>query len=367
MIDFIGKIKDFIHRHGLTHGVLLHVLIILLIGFLVNVVIRKTYARLHPRLEKTDRSWDSTLLEAGYKPVISAIWFYVLSMIVPITLAAIPVIIKDVYIISIRQFVLVLFVYWFAMRYIQKIETHLINRPSLIGNKSKKTNIRAISQVVRIVICVFTVLALMQSLGIHPTTLLALSGVGGLAIGYSAKDMLANFFGGLMIFWDKPFSVGDWVRSPDRNIEGTVEHIGWRLTRIRTFDKRPLYVPNGAFSTISIENPSRMTNRRIKTTIGLRYQDADKVEAILKDVKKMLSAHHDIDTNQTLIVNLVEFGPSSLNFFVYTFTKTTNWERFHDVQQDVFFKIIAIISTHGAECAFPTTTVHVPEPVLIHS
>ena len=80
--------------------------------------------------------------------------------------------------------------------------------------------------------------------------------------------------------------MGDWVRSPDRNIEGTVEYIGWRLTRIRTFDKRPLYVPNGTFLTISVENPSRMQHRRIKTNIGLRYDDAKKIPVILTDIEK---------------------------------------------------------------------------------
>ena len=91
---------------------------------------------------------------------------------------------------------------------------------------------------------------------------------------FAAKDLLANFFGGLTIYLDRPFAVGDWIRSPDREIEGTVERIGWRLTLIRTFDKRPLYIPNAVFTTIAVENPSRMHNRRIYETIGIRYDDA---------------------------------------------------------------------------------------------
>ena len=103
----------------------------------------------------------------------------------------------------------------------------------------------------------------MQALGYSISGVLAFGGIGGIAVGFAAKDLLANFFGGLMIYLDRPFSVGDWIRSPDKNIEGTVEEIGWRLTRIRTFDKRPLYVPNSTFTQISVENPSRMLNRRI--------------------------------------------------------------------------------------------------------
>ena len=186
-----------------------------------------------------------------------------------------------------------------------------------------------------------------------------------MAVGWAAKDMLANFFGGLMIYLDRPFSVGDWIRSAEKEIEGTVEHIGWRLTRIRTFDKRPLFVPNGMFSTIPIENATRMTNRRIKAIINLRYNDAKKIAVILKDIEDMLRLNKGIDTEQTLMVNLVECASWSLNFMIYCFTKTTKWTEFQAVQQDVFIKTLEIVEKHGAECAFPTTTMQVPEGISI--
>ena len=162
-----------------------------------------------------------------------------------------------------------------------------------------------------------------------------------------------------MIYLDRPFDVGDWIRSPDKEIEGTVENIGWRLTRIRTFDKRPLYVPNSVFTSIAVENPQRMTNRRIYETIGIRYDDAGKMAAITHDVKQMLREHPEIDTNLTMIVNFVKFAPSSLDFFVYTFTKTTEWIRFHEIKEDVMLKILEIIEQHGAESAFPTSTIYI--------
>ncbi|MDW3139099.1 mechanosensitive ion channel family protein, partial [Vibrio sp. 1288] len=181
--------------------------------------------------------------------------------------------------------------------------------------------------------------------------LLTFGGVGGLIVGLAAKDLLSNFFGGLMIYFDRPFKVGDWIRSPDRQIEGTVERIGWRMTSIRTFDKRPLYVPNSVFSNIVVENPSRMLNRRIYEVVGLRYDDADKVPEIITAVREMLKNHKDIDTRQTLIVNFDTFGPSSLNFFIYTFTKTVNWVRYHEVKQDVLLKVVGIIKEHNADIA----------------
>ena len=180
-----------------------------------------------------------------------------------------------------------------------------------------------------------------------------------------AKDLLANFFGGLTIYLDRPFKVGDWIRSPDREIEGTVENIGWRLTRIRTFDKRPLYIPNAIFTTIALENPSRMKNRRIYETIGIRYEDASKMPAIIHKVKEMLLNHPEIDPNQTLIVNFNSFAPSSLDFFVYTFTKTTKWVYFHEVKQNVLLQILKIIDDEGAEVAFPTSSIHLAENTIL--
>lgn len=159
--------------------------------------------------------------------------------------------------------------------------------------------------------------------------------------------------------------MGDWIRSPDREIEGTVEDIGWRQTTIRTFDKRPLYVPNAMFTTMSVENPSRMLNRRIYETIGIRYDDASKVAQIVDAVRSMLREHPEIDSDQTLIVNFNHFGPSSLDFFAYTFTRTTNWIQFHEVKEAALLKILDIIDSHGAEIAFPTQTLKIDDAIHV--
>jgi MscS family membrane protein len=198
----------------------------------------------------------------------------------------------------------------------------------------------------------------LQSLGVSVSGLLAFGGIGGIAVGFAAKDMLANFLGGLSIYLDRPFAVGDWIRSPDRSIEGTVEDIGLRVTRIRTFDQRPLYVPNSTFSSVSLENPSRMTNRRIYETIGVRYEDAGRVAKIVSDVQTMLKEHEDIAQDRTMIVNFNHMAPSSLDFFIYAFTKTTNWVEYHAIKENVLLRILEIVERNGAQIAFPTQTIH---------
>ncbi len=337
---------------------LVQIACVIILAFFLLLVEGWIYRRMQPRFSSKGKIWGASFLQAVHLPIIALVWALALTFVIQTAAGPLDVTLSVFDIARVQQLLVVLTVFWFAMRFIRCIEAETIKKNQIGRRKLDQTSTRAIGQILRIVVVVISLLVIMSTFGIPISALLAFGGVGGIALGFAAKDSLANFFGGMMIFMDRPFSVGDWVRSPDRNIEGTVEEIGWRLTRIRTFDKRPLYVPNGIFSTIIVENPSRMRNRRIKTTIGLRYDDASVIPVVLKDIETMLKNHPDIDTTQTLMVNLCEFADSSLNFFIYTFTKTTNWVKFQAIQQDVFLKILAIIAKHGAECAFPTRTVH---------
>lgn len=252
---------------------------------------------------------------------------------------------------------IVLFI-WFINRVINGFEAKYIVLAKQNQTMLDLTSIHAIVQIIKIGVLVTGILSIMSVFQIDIRAIVTVGGIGGIGIAFAAKELLANFFGGLLIILDRPFEVGDWIRSPDKDIEGTVEYIGWRLTRIRSFDKRPRYVPNSVFLTLVVENASRMTHRRIKTHFGLRYKDAHKVNKVLADIENMLSNHPEIDANQTLMVKLIAFGESSLDVLVYAFTKTTKWIEFQSVQQDIFVQILEIIATNGAECAFPTRQVH---------
>ncbi|WP_272539580.1 mechanosensitive ion channel family protein [Providencia sp. PROV197] len=228
-----------------------------------------------------------------------------------------------------------------------------------IKKGSDPTSARIVARVFKTTVFVVMVLLFGEHFGMSLSGLMAFGGIGGIAIGMAGKDILSNFFSGLMLYFDRPFNIGDWVSSPDRNIEGTVVEIGWRITKIITFDHRPLYIPNSVFSSISVENPGRMTNRRIKTELGLRYEDSDKIGAIVDDIRTMLQQDENIDTSQTLLVYFDAFADSSLNIMVYCFTKTTVWAEWLAAQQDVYLKIIEIVKRHDADFAFPSQTLYV--------
>lgn len=343
---------------------IVQVFLVVFVALFASFVQKRLLRRLHQRLKRTETPWDDALIDALRRPLTWLIWLIGISFAADIvyqeTQAAIftavgPI--RDVGVVSLLA--------WFLVRLVSRVQENLIERHEREDRHYDRTTIDAIGKLLRASIVITAGLVILQTLGFSISGVLAFGGIGGIAVGFAAKDLLANFFGALTIYLDRPFEVGDWIRSPDREIEGTVEHIGWRLTRIRTFDKRPIYVPNAVFANIAVENPQRMTHRRIYETIGIRYDDIGKMDAITREVKEMLENHPEIDTSQTLMVNFNAFGPSSVDFFVYTFTKTTVWTRYHEIKQDVLLKIAVIIEKHGAEIAFPTRTLHLPDGVKV--
>ena len=318
---------------------------------------RLIFARLHARAQRSANVWDDTVIEALRAPLAGLIWVVGLSLAGELVARATQAPVFAVVPI-IRSVAVVALLAWFLVKLIRGMERQAADPAVPFGSNLDDTTINAIGKLLRATVIITASLIGLQALGLSVSGVLAFGGVGGIAVGFAARDLLANFFGGLMVYLDRPFRQGEWIRSPDREIEGTVEHIGWRLTRIRTFDLRALYVPNAVFNQVAIENPSRMLNRRIHETVGVRYDDVAAVPVIVRDVDAMLREHPDIAHDRTLMVYFNAFGPSSLDFFVYCFTRTRVWAEYHAVKQDVLLRIARIVADHGAEVAFPTTTVH---------
>ncbi len=354
MQHLLEKIKHII-ANNLIDTWVYEVFAIVLGVLILDFIARRVLSRLAGKADDTYNPWDDALVNAVRRPLRYTIVILGISYAAQIAGAQTDAEIFK-YINPIRYTLITVMISWALISFVARLENATIKQKLQTGQPVDKTSIHAIGKLIRVAIFITTTLVVLQTLGFSVSGVLAFGGIGGIAIGFAAKDLLSNFFGGLMIYLDRPFVVGNWIRSPDRQIEGTVESIGWRLTVIRTFDKRPLYVPNSIFATIAVENPSRMSHRRIYETIGLRYDDVAQMNRIVEAVKAMLRAHAEIDQTQTMIVNFNAFNESSVDFFVYTFTKTTNWIHFHEVKQEVLLKISDIVEENGAEMAFPTTT-----------
>lgn len=335
---------------------------VLLTALAAFIVSRIVYA-LERKFNRTNNLWDDAFLHALRKPAVGFVWLQGVYWAAEIAYKYSEAEVfkaND----TILKLGLIWILVWVLLRFVKQAEGILAS-PAKMKQPMDYTTVLAVSKLARSAVVITAALIVMQTLGYSISGVLAFGGIGGIAIGFAAKDLLANFFGGLMVYLDRPFKVGDWVRSPDQEIEGTVEHIGWRLTTIRTFDKRPLYVPNAVFTSISVENPSRMTNRRISETIGIRYVDVGDMGSIVHDIREMLESHEEIDAQQTLIVNFLGFHESSLEIMIYSFTKTVEWVKYHAIKQDVLLQISEIIASYGAEIAFPTRTLHLADAVRL--
>jgi MscS family membrane protein len=360
MTDLIAQFEQ--HHETLTW--VIQAFVVVFFALLLDFIQKRVLTRIYARAQATSTLWDDALVDALRRPLTLLIWVVGITFAAQIIGAA-----ADVTLLEaagpVRDIGVICALAWFLIRMIRGVEQNIVARHVADAKTYDRTTLDAIGKLTRVSVLITAGLVMLQTLGFSISGVLAFGGIGGIAVGFAARDLLANFFGGLTIYLDRPFAVGDWIRSPDRDIEGTVEEIGWRLTRIRSFDKRPIYVPNATFTSIAVVNPSRMSHRRIYETIGLRYDDIEHMDAVVRDVRAMLEAHPEIDTTQTLIVNFNQFAASSIDFFVYTFTKTTQWIRYHEVKHDVLLQIAGIIASHGAEIAYPTSTLHVPEPIAI--
>lgn len=325
----------------------------------LSQLVRRTLLWWAARLQRqTETRWDESLVDALRRPLKTLIWIVGLAFavdLVPVEEEGTIFEALD----SIRDVGIIACVAWFFVRLVGVVEENLLHPADPEATPPDRDTVNLIARLLRASVVITAFLVAMQTLGFSIAGVLALGGVGGIAVGFAARDMLANFFGAIMIYMDRPFRIGDTIRSPDREIMGTVEQIGWRITRILTFENRPLYVPNAAFSTIVIENITRMVNRRINETVGIRYDDVAQLQPIVNEVREMMVNHPAIDTTQRVIVNFNSFGASSLDILIYAYTRTVDWGEYHAAKEDILVKVGDIIERHGAEIAFPTRTLHI--------
>ncbi len=207
---------------------------------------------------------------------------------------------------------------------------------------------------VLVILCVFMALRIIYHVNI--TALVASLGIGGLAVALAAQDTLGNLLGSFIIYLDKPFKAGDHVTTND--IDGTVEHVGFRTTRIRTPEKSLLTVPNKKLIDTPLNNITLSEGRRVQVDIGLTYSTTSaQIVTIMEDIKNALKEHPQIMPEST--VRFTAFNPSSLNVMVVYFVNGNDGALMLNVKEEINLRIMAIVEANGSAFAFPTTTIEV--------
>ena len=246
---------------------------------------------------------------------------------------------------------------WAAMGLIDLFAAYLSRLTSRTESKLDDQLVPLVRKALKIFVVVVAAVLVLQNMGYNVTGLVAGLSIFGLALGLAAQETLGHFFGGIILFVERPFSVGDWI-TIDGGLEGTVEEVGFRSTKIRTFAKTLITVPNGKVAHAAIENFSRMPIRRISMTLGISYSPSgEQVRAALDEIRALIRNDERID--QTFwMVYLKDLQDSSLGVMLYLFTKTTVWADYLAIREDLLLKIKDLLSARGIEIPFPARTVY---------
>lgn len=327
---------------------------IIVISFIVSRIVQYIISvKLKKFAEKTETEHDDKLVEAldGPIAVFIHLWAFYLAIQILNPPEIKEIINKAVYAL------IAIDVTWLLFRLID------VGTRFIIGHYEEKDNLKfaqslfpILNKTIKFFLVVTSFILIIQNLGYSVSSLLAGLGIGGLAVALAAKDTLANIFGSITIFLDQPFLIGDWIQIGD--VEGVVEDVGFRTTRIRTFAKSQISIPNSSIANQTIQNFSRRPQRRISGTIGLTYDASpEQIEEAISRMKEIIIKHPET-CDDPMHIYFSEFGDSSLGIFMYFFTKTADWAAFMKTRQELFLSFMKAFKEIGVDFAFPTRTVH---------
>ena len=334
----------------LIYAVSLFVLI-----WLSKIIIRRTiFDFLGKFVVKTSTKVDDKILEAVKRPmefliVVVGAYFAldILSLGDPIVFIADDAVMSLFYVAM----------FWMLFNSLEPLSYIIVGYTKVFGKGLSDDIANFIINIFKFLIFAIAFMTILQEWGYNISGFLASLGLIGMALALAARDTVSNLFGSVVIFVDKPFEVGDWIKTND--VEGTVESIGMRSTKVRTFAHALVSVPNGQLAHSSILNWTKMGKRRVKFNIGLTYNtDEKQMKNIVSQIKDMLNNHDDIH-KESIHIYFSAFGDSSLNIFCYYFTNTTAWDEFMHIREDTLFKIMNIVKANNSSFAFPSQSLYI--------
>lgn len=345
---------------------LLQVALVIVVFFLVRFSSKQVLKQLKKTFLKTQTHWKHSLIEAIYPPLLTFIWIIAIVIITDLTLEHWSPERPKTFLNQVYRLTILCCLTWFFLRWTAKIELALLKDQKVHSHTIGKSKIDVIAKIACLLIWSIATLFGLDILGFNIATLVTIGSISGFSLGFASKDIISNFFGGLMLYITRPFMVGDYILAGERKIEGTVEHISWYYTLIRDNDKRPNYVPNSLFSTIVLVNRSRRSHWTFDETISIRYIDMQVLHLIIEEIRSFFKNNPLFDQTLPINVYLKHFGDSSLDISISACTFATDNQEVALIQQECLTKLSQIVQSHGASFAFPTTTVVIPGGIALH-
>jgi len=352
---YTSRYGDFFQQ--LVFGIPLANLLLAILVFLFILVLRKFFTRivlafLQRLAKRSETFYDDRIISALKGPlrfgfVIIALHFFFLLIFQ-----------ETAFVKSVLNTLVLYAVFWAVLAITEALRELIYDVTAKFNPDLSKEMGNFILAILKIIIGGIGLAAILQTWGVNVTALIASLGLGGLAFALAAKDTAANLFGSFALLADRSIRIGEWVKVG--GVEGVVEDVGMRTTKIRSFQKTLITVPNQLMANQPIENFSRRGIRRIKMHIGLTYDtSSDQIVRIKSEIETMLRAHKGISQKDSLMVFFDSFGDSSLNLFIYTFTATANWAKYLEIREDIHIKIMQIVEENGSSFAFPSQSIYV--------
>ncbi len=345
------------------YGWLAEIAALISLVLLFNVVLAWLLKRLHIRYHRQHNLWKDAFVMALSKPLASFVWLIAAVQLLNgmwIRFSGNELIHSPHAIIKIG---LIVSSAWFFFRWKKGIISRLLEKSKKREIHFDHGKIDAINKVITLAFYLVTILLVLEQLGGSMNTLIAFGGVSGLAIAFASQQIIANFFGGIMIYFTQPFAIGDWIKIPEKEVEGYVEEIGWYTTEVLSLDKLPIYIPNSLLTNIIVMNPSRMSHRQFKEVIGLRYEDCEKIPAILQAIREWLPNQSKVDLQFLPSANLIAYATHSIDIQVTAYTQETEKIPFANFREELLLGICAIIHRMNADFAIPIQGLEFPKGI----
>jgi len=333
---------------------IIEVVVGVLVFFLANFVMKKIMGYFRKRSLSETYDWRGKVDQIFYLPLHIMLWIVAVVYVIDIIGSQAGFQPSLNYLKPLRNALVVGCLGWAVVRWKTHAQSALLAKKQDEHKALDLGMVNIFGKLLSVTITLMTVLIALQILGLNIIPLLAFGGIGAAAVGFAGKDVIANFFGGLMLHITRPFTLGDQILLNERSVEGTVEEMGWYLTSIRDKDKRPVYLPNAIFSTLLVVNLSRMSHRRVLESVGVSSKDYSKIKLITEAIREKISSMPSIDTKLPVLVFFNAFKEYSLDIYVDAYTLSTRYDQYLAVKEEILMCIQDCVNALGATIPNPT-------------
>ncbi len=316
----------------------------------VNYLFKRIIKHVRQRSLSTTQDWKEKIDYILFLPFQILLWILGCSLVIEILGQRLEFSFFENYINAFRSTGFVLCAGWVLLRWKAVVQKGVLNKEN---SKVDNGFVHVIGKILSAVIIVMSMMVILQIWGLNIVPLIAFGGIGAAAVGFAAKDVIANFCEGIMLHVNRPFMIGDTIQLLDQHLEGVVEDIGWSLTTVRDKEKRPVYLPNSIFSNVQVINLSRRTHRRIEEKVGIRYEDYSKIPTLIENIKQAICNHVDVDRHLPIHVVLNGFNQYSIDLALDFYTLQTRYDNYLTVKHEILMEIYQEILNAGAEMPTP--------------